>query len=278
MKGRRMAMLLALCLAAPLAGAWAVDDNTQAQNLGKEFNVSPAQLEDVHTNQSLSWDEIRTSLMISQHSGASLDEVVRMKKSGMSFDDIASRYNLKLSDIEKEHTAPPSQGTQAAPSGSSTVPDKTYREAPSSRRVNRKAQKLSDEFNVPADEVMRLHDRGLSWKEVRHALFISEQSGRPVNEIVGLKESGMSWDDIAARYNVNLKDEGKRPKEKKETMREAPRQTETPNKSDTPSGSQPGGNQEGAPGIQGEPPASPPPSETAPTAPEGGQATPHETY
>ncbi len=209
MKGRRMAGLLALCLAAPFAGAFADDESNKAGDMAAEFSVSQAQLMEIHNNQSLAWDDIRTSLMISQHSGASLDEVVRLKKSGMSYDDISSRYNLKLSDIEKQH-----------------VDNKAgeFREAPAPRRVHRKAARLSDEFNVPAVEVMRLHDRGLTWREVRHALFISEQSGRPVNEVVGLKESGMDFDDIAARYNVNLKEEGKRPKEKKTEsgMRDAP--------------------------------------------------------
>ncbi|MBI5201358.1 MAG: hypothetical protein HY925_07215 [Elusimicrobia bacterium] len=260
MKARRMAGLLALFLAAPLAGAFADDDADKAQALSQEFSVSQPQLMEIHNNQSMSWDDIRTSLMISQHSGASLDEVVRLKKSGMSYEDISSRYQLKLSDIEKQH---PEKKTDE------------FREAPAPRRVHRRAQKLADDYSVPSDEVMRLHDRGLSWKEIRQALYISEQSGRPVNEIVGLKESGMDFDDIAARYNVNLKEEPKRPKERKDrAMRDAPaskdehrRTGDVPNSSDTPSGSQPGGNQEGAAGAQGEGSA-PQPNSPAPMKPE----------
>lgn len=216
MKRRETAWLLALLLAAPLA-AMAEDDSAKARDLAQEFNVSSSQLMDIKQNQNLSWDEIKTSLMISQHSGASLDEVVRLKQSGMSFDDIASRYNLKLEDIEKSHVEKSGTGADV------------MREAPATpRRVHRRASRLADEYDVSSDEVMRLHDRGLSWKEVRHTLFIAEQSGRPVDEIVGLKESGVDWDDIATRYNVNLKDEGKRKKKEKQRqgterdIREAP--------------------------------------------------------
>src|SRR5687767_10625456 len=103
MNRRAMAGLLAFCLAAPCGLALAQDDAVKASELSQEFNVSSSQLMDIKSKQDLGWDEIRTSLMISQHSGASLDEVVRLKKSGMSFTDIASRYNLKLEDIEKSH-------------------------------------------------------------------------------------------------------------------------------------------------------------------------------
>lgn len=213
MKRIGLSGLLALALAAPLA-VMAEDDSAKAKLLAEEFNVSQSQLMDIKTNQNLGWDEIKTSLMISQHSGASLDEVVRLKLSGLSFEDIATRYNLKLEDIEKMHVE---KGKR----------DETIREAPAQtpRRVHRKAQRLADDYEVSSDEIMRLHDRGLSWKEVRQALFIAEQSGRPLDEIVGLKESGMDFDDIAERYDVNLKDEPKRkPKEKKRSdeMREAP--------------------------------------------------------
>ncbi|MBI4348643.1 MAG: hypothetical protein HY553_17525 [Elusimicrobia bacterium] len=218
MRATWTAGLLALCLAAPLA-AYADDDADRASVLAQEFGVSQSQLMDIHNNQDIGWDDIRTSLMLSQHSGASVDEVVRLKKSGMSFDDIASRYNLKLGDIERQHVETGKK-------------EEGLREAPAPRRVHRKAQRLADDYGVPPEEVMRLHDRGLSWREIRHVLFISERSGRPANEIVGLKESGMDFDDIAARYNVNLREEGKRKKEKRPEggMREAPRSDPSPNR------------------------------------------------
>ncbi|MBI4424299.1 MAG: hypothetical protein HY554_11255 [Elusimicrobia bacterium] len=244
MKRGTMAGLLALCLAAPL-GALAEDDSTKARDLSQEFNVSSSQLMDIRQNQNLDWSDIKTSLMISKHSGTSLDEVVRLKKSGLSFDDIASRYNLKLSDIEKEHVSGKKEKEE-------------FREAPAPRRVHRRAARLADEFEVSGDEVMRLRDRGLGWREIRHALFISEQSGRPVNEIVGLKDSGMDWDDIAARYNVDLKEEGRRTKEKGK-FREAPAQRQEPGQSGQ---MEPGGEQM--------------PGQTEPVVPPAGQGAPQE--
>ncbi len=208
MKNAWRVPLLALWVSASLgASVFAAHrDERKAQELATEFNVSAAQLSDIHERQDLSWREIRTALEISANSGASIDEVVRLKKSGMSFEDIAARYNLNLKEIEensrrrererKEERERMKEGREGR---------EDLRDVPAGRR-DRRAERLSREFGVTQEEVFRLKDKGYSWTEVRHTLDISQRSGRPVSDIEQLRDAGMSFEDIAAKYNLRLRE------------------------------------------------------------------------
>lgn len=57
-------------------------------------------------------------------------------------------------------------------------------------------------FNVPAEEISSLRQRGVGWTELGSALSIAQRSSRPLQEVVGARAAGVEWNVVAQRFGV----------------------------------------------------------------------------
>lgn len=72
-----------------------------AGELAGEFGVPESEIGALRA-QGLGWGEIGRALAIARRAGVSLDDVLTVRRSGKSWDQVASKYNMSLADLTTE--------------------------------------------------------------------------------------------------------------------------------------------------------------------------------
>lgn len=89
------------------------------RDLSAEFAVPEQQVRRIHEQAGLSYEEIRTALILSRETDRSLDDLVALRKAGVSFEAIAERDRLELdqvlADYDRERKARQEGGPRMAP-------------------------------------------------------------------------------------------------------------------------------------------------------------------
>lgn len=166
--------------AAPPPGA------TEPRRLSSEFSIPERTVRQLHERDGMSYEEIRTSLILSKETGLAVDEIVALRKAGVPFETIASRHRLDLgevlADYERERGA--------------RTPAREAREAVRSEPGRDRARRLAARHGVQASEVAELRRGGLDWPEVERALEAAASTGRTPAEVAELHRSGLAWREI----------------------------------------------------------------------------------
>ncbi|MDO8684493.1 MAG: hypothetical protein Q7N50_13545 [Armatimonadota bacterium] len=119
---------------------------------------------------------------LSARTGRPVSEFVQLRDQGMSWMEIAQRYNVSMTDM-----------MAAMPMMSPEV-----------ESYNRSF--VSQYFGLSSSQIDTLRMQGMNWADIYFAANLAARTNRPVSEIASLRMQGMSWSDIGGRYNVASSD------------------------------------------------------------------------
>ncbi|MDO8588230.1 MAG: hypothetical protein Q7T82_14475 [Armatimonadota bacterium] len=120
---------------------------------------------------------------LSVRTGKPVSELVALRDRGMSWSDIASRYNIARADLMMPMVAMMAPEVDAY-----------------SRQFARQYFGLSD------TEITALRAQGMGWGEVFMTANLALRTNQSVSQIASLRSQGFTWTEIGSRYNVTVAD------------------------------------------------------------------------
>ncbi|MBI4348642.1 MAG: hypothetical protein HY553_17520 [Elusimicrobia bacterium] len=113
-----MAAILGLALWAlcPFGASAAEAAPATPARISAEFAIPAERVRGLHERERLSYAEIRTALILSRETGRSLDEILGLRRAGVSFDAIAARHRLDLGELIEGYEQERAERTRSRPS------------------------------------------------------------------------------------------------------------------------------------------------------------------
>lgn len=131
---------------------------------------------------------------LSMRTGKPKSELAALHDQGMSWSQIATRYNVSMSDMKMPMQMP--MQMQMAMMMSPEVD--AYNSAFAMQY-----------FGLSDSQIASLKAQGLTWGEIYMTANLAQRAGRPVTEIASLRQQGLTWNDIGGRYNIAMTDVSK---------------------------------------------------------------------
>gem|GEM_PF-1006514 len=129
--------------------------------------------------QGLSNSDIAMAAAISMRSGQPLSAVVNQWQSTKNWSQVASHFNVSISDLA------------SAPAAASSPDAESFNTA-----------FVSQYYSIPQSQIRSLRQQGYSWEDINLMANAALRTGQPISQIASLRSQGLSWADIATRYNV----------------------------------------------------------------------------
>lgn len=117
--------------------------------------------------------------------GKPMSEFVALRDQGMSWSQIATRYNVSMSDMN-------------------TPMPMAVMMSPEVDAYNRAF--AIQYFGLSDSQITSFRAQGMTWGEVYMTANLAQRIGRPATEIASLRQQGISWNDIGSRYNIAMTD------------------------------------------------------------------------
>lgn len=135
-----------------------------------------------------SWGDINLMAQIAQKTGQPISQIASLRAQGLSYTDIAARYNLTAMDV----TIPSPVVTRVA----GAVTEYGYQPI----------YYLTDPWGNPVltrFEAERLSRLGYRWQDIAVASNISAKTGAPVTEVLSWIDRGYTWPQVARQYGLS---------------------------------------------------------------------------
>lgn len=154
------------------------------------YGISPATVRDLRTKHD--WGTIYFMANVAAKTGRPITEIASLAEQGMTWNQIASRYNVAMSDL----LVP---GPRTAVAG--------YVGEIGTRPVT--TTWMADKYGnivLTQNEADRLRKQGYSWQDIAIAANVSSRTGQPVYQVLQWTDRGMTWPQIAREYGLNPDD------------------------------------------------------------------------
>jgi hypothetical protein len=116
---------------------------------------------------------------LSSRTGKPVSEFVGLRSQNMSWSDIASRYQVSMSDM--------------------IVPTAMMM-SPEVDAYNR--QFANQYFGISDAEITALRAQGMPWGQIYMTANLAHRANQPVSQIAALHSQGLSWVEIGSRYSI----------------------------------------------------------------------------
>lgn len=125
-------------------------------------------------------DEISMAANIAVRTNRPVSDVLALRGQGMSWTEIASRYNLEPGMLMRPYVMVPAEE------------DAYFREY------------LRSRFNVSIASYNRYRTQGWLPEEIHFASHVAARSRQPLDFVLQLRDQGMSWREIASRLGISI--------------------------------------------------------------------------
>jgi len=147
--------------------------------LMRTYGLSSAEIDSL-LRMGYSVDEIDMAASIAARSNQPVGDVLALRRQGMSWTQIAQRYNLQPGLVSQPFAMVPMEE------------DAFFREY------------LRSRFNVPTVTYTRQRAAGWLPGEILFAAHVAARSRQSVDQVLALREQGLSWREIASRLGVSV--------------------------------------------------------------------------
>lgn len=145
-------------------------------------------------NQGYSWGEVNLIANAAARTGLTTQQIVQMRQQGMSWQAIATQYNMPVSTLTVPCPVVAPRLSCCAALAAGPVCTRPVIPAMYNRGGN---------VLLTQDEVMRFYSKGYDWTEVAIAANIARETGYPVEQVLRDMRSGMVWQQVAQYYGVS---------------------------------------------------------------------------
>lgn len=161
------------------------------------YGISDATVNDLR--QRHDWGTIYFIANMAKKTGRPITEIASLAEQGVAWNDIASRYNVAMSDL----TAP------MCPTTVAMVPGAGMTTAGYGTGASVMPVYITDRHGnivLTAYDDARLKMRGYSWQDIAIAANIAAQTGLTVDDVLTYTGTGTTWPQIALRFGLNADD------------------------------------------------------------------------
>jgi hypothetical protein len=146
------------------------------------YNLDPVTVSQLQTK-GYTASDIAVLGNLSVRTGKPVSEIIALHDQGLSWSDIAGRYNVALVDLNSPMMV-----------ASSTEVD-TFNRA-----------FAMQQFGLSDADITALRAQGFTWGDIYMTANLAQRSHQPISQIASLRSQGLSWVDIGNRYDVAVAD------------------------------------------------------------------------
>lgn len=152
------------------------------------YNISPATVASLR-DKGHPWEHIYFMANMAQKTRQPITQIAQLEEQGMSWNDIANRYNIALADLQNPFV--PTTRVAGFTSEIGTPPVRTW---------------MSDRYGnvvLTSRDDRMLKKMGYSWNDIAVASNIAAKTGNRPIEVLQWLDRGLTWPQIAREYGVN---------------------------------------------------------------------------
>lgn len=64
------------------------------------------------------------------------------------------------------------------------------------------AKRISDAFGIDQATILKYHNDGMNFRDIRKAAFLAKAGSKPINDVISQKTSTNTWKDVAASLGI----------------------------------------------------------------------------